>query len=227
MAMLIAVSGGVATELVKNPGDAYLWLCLTVLLGTVVTLGVLFSRSMLKLIATGRGHIQLNIERRVSRAKALIAFVSLGPGRSSALEAASYHAEGGVLRDLWLITSTAASADAGYVRAEVEKLFPHVTVHPTVFLTDVYSIPEAKAEVENLRKKCLLKHKSERDVICDFTGLTKSPSAGMMLACAPRNARLQYMHPKGYLANGYADTALGSNPVEVEIAYDIEEADAD
>ena len=65
---------------------------------------------------------------------------------------------------------------------------------------------------------------AENDIMCDFTGMTKHMSAGMIFACAPKEARLQYMHPKGFLADGRADPDAGpSEPVEVEIAYQLEE----
>jgi hypothetical protein len=54
--------------------------------------------------------------------------------------------------------------------------------------------------------------------------MTKHMSAGMIFACTPREARLQFMHPRWFLADGRADPEPGpSEPVEVQIAYQIEE----
>ena len=45
----------------------------------------------------------------------------------------------------------------------------------------------------------------------------------MIFACGARRASLQYMHPKRVLEDGRADPAAGSYPVEVKIAYVVEE----
>ena len=58
--------------------------------------------------------------------------------------------------------------------------------------------------VEKIRRQMLRQEIKDNDIVCDFTGLTKHMSAGMIFACAPKEARLQYMHPKRFLANGRA-----------------------
>ena len=78
--------------------------------------------------------------------------------------------------------------------------------------------------MERIRKQLQREGLAENDIVCDFTGMTKHMSAGMIFACAPREARLQFMHPRRFLADGRADPEAGpSEPVEVEIAYQIEE----
>lgn len=222
--LLVGVAGSLAAQLFSTPGEGKIWAYLTVVLALVGVLGFLLSASVQRWLRRNRGFIRLNIHRPVIRAKALIVFVSKGAGSSSALDAALYHAEEDVLKELWIITSEEASDDAARVRQEVARLYPKVTVHPPVCVTSIHDIQEAKTEVENIRRKCLQKYQSERDVICDFTGLTKHMSAGMIFACAPREARLQYMHPRRVLpADGRADPAgAASEPMEVEIAYQVE-----
>jgi hypothetical protein len=90
----------------------------------------------------------------------------------------------------------------------------------------MYSIVEAKEEVEKIRKRMLRQGLEANDIMCDFTGMTKHMSAGMIFACAPKEARLQYMHPRRFLDDGRADPEAGpSEPIEVEIAYQVEEDD--
>jgi hypothetical protein len=222
-AVLISIAGSIGGELIKQPENVQLWLWLALLLGAVAVMGLLFSRKVQRMIEGQRRHAEIQILKDVTRAKALIVFVSKGEGSSSALEAALYHAREDVLRELWMITSAEAEEEAKRVGEAVRSRFPAVTIPPPVRVADIYSIPDAKAEVEKIRTICLRKYKREADVMCDFTGFTKSMSAGMILACAPKSARLQYMHPNEFLPNGRANTAAGSHPVEVEIAYSIEE----
>lgn len=151
-----------------------------------------------------------------------LVFVSKAPGSSSALEAALHHAQGNVLKDFWMITSAEAADEAKQVGDELKQRYPAVNVHPAVYVDDIYSIAEAKAEVEHLRVKCLRKY-DKGEVMCDFTEFTKSMSAGMILACAPAEARLQYMHPSRYLPDGRAEVQSGSHAVEVKIGYRVEE----
>lgn len=224
--LLIGIASGLGTELVKDPSSSELWVSLGVTLAIVAFLGLLLSRNVLRALSRRHDFIRLEIRRHVPRAKVLIVFVSKGPGSASARDAAFYHAEKGDLRELWLITSTEAGSDADRVATEVLSRFPSLVVHPTIFVSDIYSLEEAKGEVENLRKKSLRAYESEREVMCDFTGLTKHMSAGMILACAPRDARLQYMHPKRFLPDGRADPEAGpSEPVEIHIAYQLNEDD--
>lgn len=222
-ALLIAIAGGLGTELVKNPEDGRMWMWLGLIVGAVVVMGLLFSQKVRRMIAEQRRGATLRLSRTVTRAKALVVFVSMPPGSSSAVEAALYHGDKDVLRELWMITSEQAAGEAKRVGEVVKARYPSVTVNPAVCVGDAYSIENAKDEVEKIRKVCLRKYRDPAEVMCDFTGFTKSMSAGMILACAPRQARLQYMHPNEIFPDGRANSAAGSHPVEVELAYWIEE----
>jgi hypothetical protein len=218
----MAVAGNLGTDLVKAPGEPRLWYYLAGVLAVIGGLALLLSARVRRAIKNNE-IITLSITKLPDRAKALVVFVSKGPGSSSALDAALYHADNDMLQDLWIITSEEARDDADRVRREVLSLHPNVTVHPPVYVMNVHDIGEAKTEVEIVRRKCLLKYKSEKEIICDFTGLTKHMSAGMIFACAPKEARLQYMLPKRFLPDGRADFTAGpSDPIEVEIAYQVE-----
>jgi CRISPR-associated protein (Cas_Cas02710) len=216
--ILVSVGG----SLLQSPKNLSLRIAFVVLLLFVIFLGLIFSARVRKAIRENRRFLRVEFPTHVSPAKALIVFVSKAPGSSSALEAALHHATEGHLKDFWMIASEDSADEAKRIGDLLKSRHPQVQVHPPACISDINSIPEAKMEVENLRGKCRKKYDSS-EIVCDFTGLTKSMSAGMILACAPRDARLQYMHPNKYLPNGYADVAAGSHAVEVKIAYQIDE----
>ena len=58
-------------------------------------------------------------------------------------------------------------------------------------------------------------------IIADYTGGTKSMTAGLILACASPQRRLQFMLPKSYTMGGQADTAQPSVATEVNVAFRI------
>lgn len=176
--------------------------------------------------AQRRGFITILENNQVLRARGMIAFVSMGQGRSSALQAALYHADGGALEHIWLVTAPDAVPDAEWVTSQIREAHPGIHIHAIESLEDVNSITAAKGLIEYLRRYAIREcNIPEPDLICDFTGLTKHASAGMILACAPREARLQYMHATRKLADGRADPAAGSVPREVDIRYVVVEQD--
>jgi hypothetical protein len=59
----------------------------------------------------------------------------------------------------------------------------------------------------------------DSDLIADYTGGTKSMTAGIILACTSPERRLQFLRPGGYTAEGRADTTKSSLATEVEIAF--------
>jgi hypothetical protein len=224
--LLVGVEGGLGTEVLKGTADRRVWTAAGVILALVAGLGFALSERIQRWVRRSRQFQRVETTKRVTRARALVVFVSMKAGRSSARDAAFYHAADGVLQHLWLLTSVAAEADSDWVRAEVIRNYPAVKVYPSVYLSDMYSIVEAKEEVEKIRKRMLRQGLEANDIMCDFTGMTKHMSAGMIFACAPKEARLQYMHPRRFLDDGRADPEAGpSEPIEVEIAYQVEEDD--
>ncbi len=57
------------------------------------------------------------------------------------------------------------------------------------------------------------------DIIADYTGGTKSMTAGLILACAQPERRLQFMRPGGYTDDGRADLKLDSIATEVKVSF--------
>ncbi|MSV28002.1 MAG: hypothetical protein EXQ52_04555 [Bryobacterales bacterium] len=76
---------------------------------------------------------------------------------------------------------------------------------------------QAREKVESIRRELIQLHKiPERDLVWDFTGMTKEATAGMIAACASRKAQLQYMRQ-----NQTGDGPQSSEsplPVEVNLA---------
>lgn len=125
------------------------------------------------------------------------------------------------MRHLWLVTTRAAEGDARQVANELKGAgWPGLQIHEFQFLDDKDSIIEAKRLVEHLRSRAMQEFAvPESGVMCDFTGLTKNAGAGMILACAPKPARLQYMVPNRVDEAGRADVTAGSRPREVFLQY--------
>ncbi len=175
-----------------------------------------------RVLASGKEVVNITENEAVRAAAALIAFVSQMNGRTSALQAAGYHIGRGSLKHLWLITTRAAESDGIWVSEEIKARDASITVHELQFLDDKDNIREAKVLVEHLRNRAMREFRvQEADIICDFTGLTKNASAGMILACAPKDARLQYMVPNKIMPDGRADPSAGSRPREVFIQYHV------
>ena len=123
------------------------------------------------------------------------------------------------LQHVWLITTPGAKADAEGVSAQIEALKPGVEIHPITFVENTHTIEEVKPKVEGIRREALRQRGiSERDLICDFTGLTKQASAGMVLACARRSARLQYIRSD---CDDAGRVIPPGTPVEIGVAYQI------
>jgi hypothetical protein len=153
-------------------------------------------------------------------AKGLVVLVSLNPGRDSARYAIRYHSIN--LQHLWMVTTEQAKTDAEFIAEEVKRSYPRVTVHPLTFLTDPNDLREALSSIDELRRQARERHGlGEEYLMCDFTGLTKNASAGMIFACAHQGARLQFMKPRQTDPGG---RGIGeSDPIEVVISYGVTE----
>ena len=162
---------------------------------------------------------------KVRPAQGLVLLVSKGPaGLSGCICAVDYHKS--MLTHVWLVHS----ADEGSVE-NAGKIEEHcrglglaagaVKVNRRV-IENVFSIEMAKAHIDFVRQEAHGYGIRDRDLICDFTGMNKPVSAGVVLACVRPEHRLQYMEPLGFLEGGAPDPAAGSVPVEVDVRYDVE-----
>jgi hypothetical protein len=226
-ALLLAVLGNSVFELLKGAPFRDILLPMSASAAGVIALSIYFSPWFQGMRKRSAELIRVipDIGPPVPAVRGLVAFVAVGQGSSSALQAAEWHGERGKLQRVWLLTSTskAAADDARRVKAEIEAKFPNLAGVVIEELPDMHDIKLIKARVEEVRRRAINSGVPEEGLICDFTGLTKSASAGMILACLPRNCRLEYMHPRRIDADGRADPAAGSDPMEVRLAYELEE----
>ena len=162
--------------------------------------------------------IRIEHESASRPAKGLIAMVSAGGGRETALAAARHH--GKHLRHVWLIGTPTSSDDREYVVQQIGKEMPWVTCEECNQLTDSHTAEEAKKVVEATRYRALRTEGiDDSDLVCDFTGLSKHASVGMVLACGSREARLQYVPTLTTDERMRGETP--GVPIEVEVAYEV------
>jgi hypothetical protein len=62
---------------------------------------------------------------------------------------------------------------------------------------------------------------TEKDVISDYTGGTKSMTAGMILSCALPSRDLQVLKPKVFKSDGTADRNKGEESIGIDIHFKI------
>ena len=226
-ALLLAVLGNSIFELLRGTAVGQILLPLNFSAAGLVALSIYFSPWFQGILKRNAELIAVipEIGPPVPSARGLVVFVAVGQGSSSALQAAQWHGERGRLRRVWLLTSTSTKAveDAKRVKTEIEAKFPALAGVEIEQLPDIHDIKLIKARVEEVRRRAINAGIPEDGLICDFTGLTKSASTGMILACLPRNCRLEYMHPRKIDSDGRADPAAGSDPMEVRLAYELEE----
>jgi hypothetical protein len=225
--LLLAVLGNSVFELLKGTALGVILLPVSSSAAGLMALSIYFSPWFQRIRRQSTELIEVipEIGPPVPAARGLVVFVAVGQGSSSALQAAEWHGKQGKLQWVWLLTSTSKEAveDAERVKAQIAGEFPALAGVEIEQLPDIYDIKLIKARVEEVRRRAINAGVPEEGLICDFTALTKSASAGMILACLPRNCRLEYMHPRKIDADGRAVLAAGSDPMEVRLAYELEE----
>ncbi len=179
-------------------------------------------------------------ERQVEPRPGLIVLVSHGQLETiPALAAIRYHDRGErddrperTLRYLWLLASPAAAPEAGEPdpetpstsAANAERLAsryrPLLQHAEIVSIRDIDDPQQAFEAVEGIYREAQARFGlRDQDIIADYTGGTKSMTAGMVLACTARERDLQFMKPRRYLADGRADLKAGSEPRLVDISF--------
>lgn len=185
------------------------------LLGAVVifvALNFLYDTKLGKLLRRSRPIVlHLMAGRDVARGRALILLVSRGEGASSARAAIEWHQ--GELSRVWLIHSSDSSEAADELKAIAqERTRAEVIKRP---LDAVHSIGIASALVSEILSEAKRVGYKDDEIVCDFTGMTKSVSAGMLLASLRQSVRLTVMEPNATREDGHPDPTAGSHPVEI------------
>ena len=175
------------------------------------------------------------IRASVPRRKGLIALVSpeYAGGRQAVDEALAYHLldekQQPVLRHCWLIAGPGTGDPARQMissREKAERIRQELEQAGTV--VRILHMERESAADDPLTTKALVERAfaeagaarlGPNDIIADYTGGTKTMTAGMILACARPDRALEFMKPRRYKPDGTADRASGSEPCEVSLAF--------
>lgn len=218
----IAVNAG--TELlVQRIGRAW-----TVALAVVVTVAIIFlARPIRTLGRVLRGLFQADVVEMsgpVRGHRGLIVLASPEPGISSAEGAIRYHLGAGSLKHCWLVTGGSGSeaSAAGLIEKLVREGVPMAQFHPLSLDPADADNPEAVyRRINEIYEKAGEFGVREDEIIGDYTGGTKSMTAGMILACASPRRHLQFMKPRQYTADGRAEPEAESDPVAIDIRFEL------
>jgi hypothetical protein len=225
-AILLGLFAALTLEVIKGPEPAWHpWLWWAANLAIIVVIVIVYSPGFSRWLkqSTSPQELKLSSSEHVRPARGLVLLVSRKEFVRSGEYAVDYHRR--VLEHLWLVHS----ADLGSVNcaAEIEKrcraVAPTVEVHKEL-LGNVFVIEITKTLIEAIRNQAHRLGIEDQDFICDFTGMNKPVSAGVVLACVQREHRLQYMEPNRVREDGSPDQEAGSHPIEVDISYEIERA---
>ena len=170
------------------------------------------------------------------------------PGVKSAAQAAIEHHwnEGkGNLQHCWIICGGSKSLE--HARSIVNQMQGQVELvksNPMEFkLTDPHdsqrqlrislrNLEPAKADdpnetfklVNQIYEEAATEAIEASNLIADYTGGTKSMTAGIVLACANPERRLEFMKPDGYTEDGRADLSKDAIATDVQINFQLKAA---
>jgi hypothetical protein len=179
----------------------------------------------------GRGALSSDLGTLPARHKGLIVLCSIGEN-ISAEQAISYHYKGlsdehskSVLEQCWMLTG----GDASYEAAQklISKLigsgFPNDIFKVIRMSGDDADNPAKVYETVERIFQSLPEGFDDSDVVADYTGGTKSMTAGLVLACALPSRELQVLKPRKYKDDGTADRTAGSDPRSVDIRFKLKQ----
>jgi hypothetical protein len=155
--------------------------------------------------------------------RGLIVLVSAGPPPTAAEEAIRAHLER--LEYCWLIVGPGEGE--GSPRENAERIIREYSQHngrqihfEQRYLENPNDLEAVYYLVQSIYTEARAYKLSEADLIADYTGGTKSMTAGMVLACATREDRdMQYMKPRALTSDGRADPSQGADPVLVDLKF--------
>jgi hypothetical protein len=155
--------------------------------------------------------------------RGLVVLVSPGPPTIPAEEAIKVHLPS--LERCWLIVGPGEGAGSPKENAErIVATYGGWNGRQIHFEIRNLQNPDNPAEVYYLVNSIYTESRAyglrESDLIADYTGGTKSMTAGMVLACATREDRdVQYMRARRLTPQGTADRAGGADPVLVDLQF--------
>jgi hypothetical protein len=202
----------------------------TLLSGILVLLGtiVLFNVPLwLRLTLSQPRQASIAVEEHVPHQRALIALVSLG-SYVPAENALDYHSWAGVpgskptLTHCWLLAGPGEGEQSSQRNAgRLAEVYAAKGITTEIWpLNDADDTEEVYRAVKLIYQLAQSKYKLPREeIIADYTGGTKSMTAGMVLAVIEQGGQLQYMKPNKYEVDGRADRAAGSRPQLVLVNF--------
>lgn len=166
----------------------------------------------------------VEVEGAVRRHRGLVVLASPGPGITSAEGAIRYHRCDGVLEHCWLVTGGPGSEQsaARLVEKLVGEGMSMGRLHTVALSPKDADNPEAVyRRINAVYVEAGDLGFNEDEIIGDYTGGTKSMTAGMILACSAPQRHLQFMKPRRYTADGRAEPGTESDPVAIDIRFEL------
>jgi|GEM_PF-2335455 len=183
-------------------------------------------RWLIQWVQTTAQRSTLDVEKLVLNPpghRGLIAVASVGGGISSAQQSIEYHLSKGTLEKCWIFTG--GNESERRAREMVSNLVRN-GVNPNLFeyvklTAEEADNPDVICERVEAIFESLPEGWREDEIAADYTGGTKSMTAGIVLACAKPGRHLQFMRPREYDQEGRAVYEKGSDPVLVDINYKV------
>lgn len=166
----------------------------------------------------------VEVEGRVRGHRGVIVLASPGPGITSAEGAIRYHLTTRTLAYCWLVTGGPSSEQsaARLVETLVREGMSMDQFHVVALSPMDSDNPEAVyRRINGVYTEAGNLGLGEDEIIGDYTGGTKSMTAGMILACAAPRRHLQFMKPRRYDADGRAEPGTESDPVAIDIRFEL------
>lgn len=168
-----------------------------------------------------RTSIEVVQSESVAPRKGLIVFSSPGSRTTAAENAIKAHL--GNLQHCWIIDGPDIPGAKPTSRENADQIIQtYRALKPTVAfyikeLDDEHNPERAFHLVQAIYHEALAHGLAEHDIVADYTGGTKSMTAGMVLACsASEDRNAQYMKPRQVEPTGVATPAAGAVPVLVD-----------
>ena len=158
------------------------------------------------------------------RCKGLIAFVSLGMGKTSAKEAIKFHAAGSdekslpKLKHVWLLYSPASANNAEEIRTYAATYPISCDMIQLDLSNDVQNVKRIKDQIDKIAERALQEGISHEDVAIDLTGGTVMVSLGFFLAGLIYGFNLQVLIPNKIDQDGRAIPDAGSSPFTLALS---------
>lgn len=217
--LCLGVLPNLASEYVKV---YYVAASVTILL--VVLLYLLLELVARKATKTARTSIEVVQSENVAPRKGLIVFSSPGSRTTPAENAIKAHL--GSLEHCWIIAGPDSPGATPTSRENAEQLIKiYRVLKPTVefypkSLDDEHNPKMAFHLVQAIYHEALARGLAEGEIVADYTGGTKSMTAGMVLACSASEERnAQYMKPRQVEPTGIATAAAEAVPLLVDLRF--------